>query len=129
MAGVTGESTAVIRNNNIDTIITILPAGKDAVPQFALKGTAKLDFGRIYSALLEVFYSYDGNITRYQRAGCTDDQACPNRRSSSSSATSTSSASTRRCRRASRVRARVLHSHDRAPSALTPELRGFGRFG
>ena len=63
-----GTSTAVIRNNNIDTLITILPTGKKAVSQVAVKGTAKLDFGRIYTALLEVFYSYDGNITRYQRA-------------------------------------------------------------
>ena len=75
--GTTGTSTAVIRNNNIDTIITILKQGDDAVPQFAMKGTAKLTFGRIYSALLEIFYSYDGNSTRYQRTGCTSDQACP----------------------------------------------------
>jgi hypothetical protein len=75
--GATGSSTAVIRNNNIDTIITILPTGKDAAPQLALKGTAKLTFGRIYSAVLEVFYSYDPNTTRYQRAGCTSVQACP----------------------------------------------------
>jgi hypothetical protein len=76
MMGVVGESTAVIRNNNIDTLITILPADCDdgagfkactAVPQFALKGYTKLDFGRIYTALLEVFYSYDANTTRYQR--------------------------------------------------------------
>jgi hypothetical protein len=65
--GMAGASTAVIRNNNIDTLITILPVGEKAVPQFAVKGTAKLDFGRIYTALLEVFYSYDGNVTRYQR--------------------------------------------------------------
>jgi hypothetical protein len=63
----TGQSTAVFRNNNIDTLITILPQGKEAVAQFALKGTGKLDFGRIYSALFEVYYSYDGNTTRYQR--------------------------------------------------------------
>jgi len=67
MTGVSGRSTAVIRNNNIETLTTILPVGEDAVPQFAFKGTAKLDFGRIYSALLEVFYSYDGNVTRYRR--------------------------------------------------------------
>ena len=36
-------------------------------PQFALKGSAKVTFGRIYSALLEVFYSYDPNTTRYLR--------------------------------------------------------------
>jgi hypothetical protein len=75
--GVTGTSTAVIRNNNIDTIITILPQGKDAAPQVALKGSAKLTFGRIFTALLEVFYSYDPNTTQYQRVGCTSDQACP----------------------------------------------------
>lgn len=67
MTGVSGESTAVIRNNNIDTLITILPVGEKAVPQYATKGYLKLDFGRIYSALLEVFYSYDANTTRYQR--------------------------------------------------------------
>jgi hypothetical protein len=79
MTGTTGmgSSTAVIRNNNIDTIITILPQGKSAATQVALKGNAKLTFGRVYSALLEVFYSYDPNVTRYQRVGCTSDQACP----------------------------------------------------
>ncbi len=75
--GATGTSTAVIRNNNIDTIITILPAGKDVAAQYALKGTAKLSFGRVYTALLEVFYSYDPNQTKYQRAGCSSAQACP----------------------------------------------------
>ena len=75
--GVTGSSTAVIMNDNVNTIITILPTGKDAVPQVAVKGTAKLDFGRIYSALLEVYYTYDGNQTTYQRVGCTSEQACP----------------------------------------------------
>ncbi len=64
----TGESTAVIRNNNIDTLITILPAGKKAVPQFATKATAKVEFGRIYAAVVEVYYSNDGNTTRYARA-------------------------------------------------------------
>ncbi len=68
----------VIRNNNIDTIITILPSGKDVVPQVALKGQAKLTFGRIYSALLEVFYSYDGN--EHAVSACrlyAANQACP----------------------------------------------------
>ena len=71
-----GTSTAVIRNNNIDTLITILPAGESAVAQIALKGTAKLDFANIFSALFEVFYSYDGNQTRYTRT-CNDPQTCP----------------------------------------------------
>ncbi|MFN0246609.1 MAG: hypothetical protein ACKV2T_06850 [Kofleriaceae bacterium] len=70
-----GTSTAVIRNNNIDTLITILPAGEQAVPQFAGKVTAKLDFGRVFSTLLEVFYSYDGNQTTYERA-CSDPDTC-----------------------------------------------------
>jgi hypothetical protein len=78
MTGVGGTSTAVIRNDNVNTIITILPVGQGAVPEYALKATAKLTFGRIYSALLEVFYSYDGNQTTYQRVGCTAAEACPN---------------------------------------------------
>ncbi len=67
MTGASGKSTAVIRNNNIDTLITILPVGEEAVPQYAVKGFVKLDFGRIYSALLEVFYSRDENTTKYAR--------------------------------------------------------------
>lgn len=71
-----GTSTAVVRNNNIDTLITILPAGQSAVPQFALKTTAKVDFAKIFSAVVEVFYSYDGNQTRFKRA-CSDPDTCP----------------------------------------------------
>ena len=72
-----GTSTAVIRDNNIDPpLITILPAGEAAVPQFAVKGTAKVDFAKIFSTVLEVFYSYDGNQTRYVRA-CDDPEQCP----------------------------------------------------
>ncbi|MBA3459702.1 MAG: hypothetical protein H0T46_07060 [Deltaproteobacteria bacterium] len=71
-----GTSTAVIRNNNIDTLITILPQGETAVPQIAVKGTAKVDFAKIFSAVLEVFYSYDGNQTRFQRT-CSDPDTCP----------------------------------------------------
>jgi len=73
--GSTGTSTAVVRNNNIDTLITILPPGEDALPQEAIKLTGKIDFGRIYAAVLEVFYSYDPNQTRYQRV-CPDPQNC-----------------------------------------------------
>lgn len=75
-ASTTGTSTAVVRNNNIDTLITILPPGEKALPQSAVKTTAKIDFGRIYSAVLEVFYSYDPNQTRYTRT-CGDPQNCP----------------------------------------------------
>ncbi len=75
--GAGGQSTEVIRNNNIDTIITILPPGEKVVPQFALKANAKVDFAKLYSALIEVFYSYDGNTTRYERVGCATGQSCP----------------------------------------------------
>jgi hypothetical protein len=71
-----GTSTAVIRNNNIDTVITILPAGEKAIAQFAVKGSVKVDFAKIFSALVELFYSYDGNQSRYRRA-CSDPQQCP----------------------------------------------------
>jgi hypothetical protein len=74
-AATTGTSTAVVRNNNIDTLITILPPGEEALPQIAVKGTAKVDFGKIYSAVLEVFYSYDPNQTRYSRV-CDDPENC-----------------------------------------------------
>lgn len=75
-ASTDGTSTAVIRNNNIDTLITILPTGEKAVAQFAVKGTAKVDFAKIFSAVLDVFYSYDGNQTRYRRT-CSDPDQCP----------------------------------------------------
>jgi hypothetical protein len=74
-AATTGTSTAVIRNNNIDTLITILPDGEEAVIQIATKATAKIDFGRIFSTLFEVFYSYDGNQTTYARV-CQDPDTC-----------------------------------------------------
>jgi hypothetical protein len=78
----TSKSTAVIRNNNIDTLITILPEDCDdgpgvkpceVAPQYALKGTAKIDFGRVFTTVLEVFYSYDPNQTRFAREGTDPD--------------------------------------------------------
>lgn len=66
----TGRSTAVIRNNNITTLITVLPPGEEALPQAALKTTAKIDFGGIFSTVLEVFYSYDPNQVRFERQDC-----------------------------------------------------------
>lgn len=61
------NSTAVFRNNNIDTLISILPTGEETVPAFAMKGSAKIDFGRIFTTLFEVFYVYDGNQSTYER--------------------------------------------------------------
>jgi hypothetical protein len=71
-----GSSTAVVHNDNVDTLITILPAGRDALPQYALKATAKVDFAKIFSAIVEVFYSYDRNQTRSRQA-CSDPEQCP----------------------------------------------------
>lgn len=64
-----GKSTAVIRNNGQQTVITVLPAGETAVPQVAFKLSGQLDFGDIYAALVDVYYSYDGNQTRLRRNG------------------------------------------------------------
>jgi len=63
----TGESTAVIRNNGQQTLITILPAGEKVAPQLAAKFTSQLDFGEIYAAILDLYYSYDPNQTRLTR--------------------------------------------------------------
>lgn len=65
----TTKSTTVIRNNNIDTLYTILPEGEEVAVQFAAKASVKFDFGRIYTALLDVFYSYDPNQSRFEREG------------------------------------------------------------
>ena len=68
----TGEATAVIRNNGQQTLITVLPEGEEPAAQLALKGSAQLDFGDIYSALVDVYYSYDPNQTRLTREGPED---------------------------------------------------------
>jgi hypothetical protein len=54
-----GPMTAVIRSNNIDTQITVLSPGASVDRQYAVKATAKADFARIFSVLVELFYSYD----------------------------------------------------------------------
>ncbi len=70
----TERSTAVFRNNNIDTLISILPSGETTVPQIATKITAKLDFGRIFTTLFEAFYVRDDNVTTYERdPACAED--------------------------------------------------------
>jgi hypothetical protein len=71
-----GSATAVVRSNNVDTLITYLPPGANGDGQIAVKGTAKADFAKIFSVLLEVFYSRDGNQVRYRRS-CSDPQQCP----------------------------------------------------
>jgi hypothetical protein len=54
-----GPMTAVIRSNNVDTQITVLSPGASVDRQYAVKATAKVDFARIFSMLVELFYSYD----------------------------------------------------------------------
>lgn len=56
-------STQVVRSNNVDTRVTFLPPGATAAAQIAVKGTARADFAKIFSALLDVFYSRDRNQT------------------------------------------------------------------
>jgi hypothetical protein len=74
--GTDGPTTAVIHSDNLGTSISILPTGHDAVRQYALKGTGKVDFAKTFSVLAEVFYSHDGNQTRSPPA-CGDPQLCP----------------------------------------------------
>lgn len=59
-----GQATAVVRSNNVDALVAVLPAGREVATQVALKATAKLDFAKIFSTLVEVFYGHDGNQTR-----------------------------------------------------------------
>jgi hypothetical protein len=67
-----GTSTAVIRNNGQQTLITILPPGEKAVEQLAVKFSGQVNFGKLYAALVDVYYSYDGNNTQLQRGGPED---------------------------------------------------------
>jgi hypothetical protein len=62
-----GTTTTVIRDNNVDTLISVLPADKRVVAQVAVKTTAKIDFAKVFSALFEVFYSHDGNQSRLSK--------------------------------------------------------------
>ncbi len=64
-----GTSTAVVRSQDD---ITILPPGEDALPQFALKLTSRLDFAEYFAWLVDAYYSYDPNQTRLSRDGPED---------------------------------------------------------
>jgi len=56
--------TAVIRSNNVTTQFAVLPPGGSADRQVAGKATARVDFARIFSMLVELFYSYDRTAER-----------------------------------------------------------------
>jgi hypothetical protein len=66
-------TTQVIRDNNVDQVLTTLPPGAKGVAQYAAKGIARLDFAKVFSALLEVFYSHDRNQTHRT---CIDVDQC-----------------------------------------------------
>ena len=70
-----GPMTAVIRSNNVDTQITVLSPGASADRQYAAKATAKVDFARIFSMLVELFYSYDRSGERVAPP-CGESQPC-----------------------------------------------------
>jgi hypothetical protein len=65
--------TLVIRDNNVDRVLTTLPAGAKGVAQLAVKGTTRVDFAKVFSALLEIFYSHDRNQTHQT---CIDPDQC-----------------------------------------------------
>lgn len=70
-----GPTTAVLRSNNVDTQITVLSPGASADRQYAVKATAKVDFARMFSMLVELFYSYDRSGERVA-APCGQLQPC-----------------------------------------------------
>ncbi|MBK7073144.1 MAG: hypothetical protein IPH44_12655 [Myxococcales bacterium] len=61
----TGESTAVIRS--ADAIPVVLPAGETAAPSYAFKLSGQYDFGEVFAALVDVYFTYDPNQTRLVR--------------------------------------------------------------
>ena len=65
----TGNQTVVVRNNGGTTLPSILPVGASPKEQFAVKFTGRIDFGAVYAALLNVYYSYDSNFTVGTRDG------------------------------------------------------------
>ncbi len=69
VVGGSGRSTAVIRSEGD---LTILPEGESAVPQFAAKFTARLDFNDFFATILDVYYSRDANRTRLVRDDVDD---------------------------------------------------------
>jgi hypothetical protein len=70
-----GPMTAVVRSNNVDTQITVLSPGASVDRQYAVKATAKVDFARIFSMLVELFYSYDRSGERVAPP-CGSSQPC-----------------------------------------------------
>ena len=55
------STTTVVRSDNVQSQVTLLPPGGEVARQVAVKGSVRADFAKIFSALLEVFYSHDRN--------------------------------------------------------------------
>jgi hypothetical protein len=60
-----GQTTAVLRRGLGDT--TLLPPGEKAMPQYAVKGTGRVDFSEDFATLIDAYYAYDPNQTMPER--------------------------------------------------------------
>lgn len=61
-------TTMVVRSNGVDNQVTFLPPGGEVARQLAVKGSMRADFAKVFSALLEVFYSHDRNQVHLRSA-------------------------------------------------------------
>lgn len=60
----TTSTTLVVRN---ESSRSFLPPGTEVAPIFALKGSARVDFGERFAAFADVYYQYDPNTVTYDR--------------------------------------------------------------
>ena len=61
-------ATMVVRSNNVVNQFAFLPPGAEVARQVAVKGSVRADFAKVFSALLEVFYTHDRNQTHLRDA-------------------------------------------------------------
>lgn len=61
----TTSTTLVVRN---ESARSVLPEGEGVALVWALKGQVRKDFGESFAALVDVYYQYDPNTVRYDRA-------------------------------------------------------------
>jgi hypothetical protein len=47
---------------------SVLPDGTDVLPIWAVKGSARVDFGDSFATLADLYYQYDPNTVRYDRS-------------------------------------------------------------
>src|SRR5262249_13488227 len=69
-------STVVVRNEGD---FSILPPGKDALPLYALKVTAREDFNEVFPTILDVYYVRDDNRTILVGGNPADPTSLPHR--------------------------------------------------